>query len=212
MEVIENILPPVNEKGIRSFLGHVGFYYRFIRDFSKLVKPLTNLFVKDKPFIFDKEYGKALDTLKSKLVSAPIVISLDWSLPFEIMCDASDIAVGVVLGQRREKILHVICYAIHVLNPTQMNYATNEKKLLEFVYTFDKLKSNFLGSKLIVYTDQVALKYLFTKQELKPRLLRWILILQQFDMEIQEKRDLRTLLLITCLRCPQLTKQKRNAQ
>ncbi|XP_058765799.1 uncharacterized protein LOC131639312 [Vicia villosa] len=86
----------------------------------------------------------AFETLKSRLVSAPIVISPDWFLPFEIMCDASDIALGAVLGQRKEKLLHVIYYAIHVLNPAQMNYATTEKELLAVVYAFDKFRSYLL--------------------------------------------------------------------
>ena len=116
VEVIANLPPPVNEKGIKSFLGHAGFYRRFIRDFSKISKPLTSLLVKDTSFLFDKKCGEAFETLKSKFVSAPIVISPDWFLPFEIMCNASDIAVGAVLGQRKEKLLHVIYYASHVLN------------------------------------------------------------------------------------------------
>ncbi|XP_050919683.1 uncharacterized mitochondrial protein AtMg00860-like [Lathyrus oleraceus] len=119
VEVITKLPPPINEKGIRSFLGHAGFYRRFIRDFSKITKPLTNLLVKDKAFMFDKECIITFETLKNKLILAPIIIALDWSLPFEIMCDASDIAVGAVLGQRREKLLHVIYYASHVLNPAK---------------------------------------------------------------------------------------------
>lgn len=98
VEVIANLPPLVNEKGIRTFLGHAGFYRRFIRDFSNIYNPLTNFLVKDKPFTFDKECKVAFETLKSKLVSAPIAISPDWSLPFGIMCDASDIVVWVVLG------------------------------------------------------------------------------------------------------------------
>jgi hypothetical protein len=99
VEVISKLPPPVNEKGIRSFLGHAGFYRRFIIDFSKIAKPLTTLLVKDKAFMFDKECAMAFETLKNKLISAPIVIAPDWSLPFEIMCDVSDIIVGVTLGR-----------------------------------------------------------------------------------------------------------------
>ncbi|XP_050896392.1 uncharacterized protein LOC127103157 [Lathyrus oleraceus] len=140
VEVISKLPPPVNEKGIKSFLGNAGFYRRFIRDFSKIAKSLTTLLVKDKAFVFDKECTMAFETLKRKLILEPIVIAPDWSLPFEIMCDASDIAVGVVLGQRREKLLHVIYYASHVLNLAQMNYATTKKELLVVVYAFDKFR------------------------------------------------------------------------
>src|SRR3954466_11483485 len=188
VEVISKLPPPMNEKGIRSFLGHAGFYRRFIRDFSKIAKPLTTLLVKDKNFTFDAECAVAFETIKKKLVSAPIVVAPDWSLPFEIMCDASDIAVGAVLGQRREKLLHVIYYASHVLNPAQINYATTEKELLAVVYAFDKFRQYLLGSRVIVYTDHAALKYLFAKQDSKPRLLRWILLLQEFDVEIRDKK------------------------
>ncbi|XP_050897018.1 uncharacterized protein LOC127103818 [Lathyrus oleraceus] len=140
IEEIEKLPPPMNEKGIRSFLGHAGFYRRFIKDFSKIAKPLTTLLVKDKDFIFDKECVVAFETIKNKLVTTPIVIAPDWPLPFEIMCDASDIAVGEVIGQHRDKLLHLIYYASHVLNPAQMNYATTEKELLVVVYAFDKFR------------------------------------------------------------------------
>ncbi|XP_050877478.1 uncharacterized protein LOC127081249 [Lathyrus oleraceus] len=188
VEVISKLPPPINEKGIRSFLGQAGFYHRFIRDFSKITKPLTTLLVKDKAFMFNKECTTTFETLKNKLISAPIVIAPDGSLPFEIMCDASDIVVGAVLEQRREKFLHVIYYASHVLNLAQMNYATTEKELLVVVYAFDKFRQYLLESKVVVYTDHVALKYLFAKQDSKPRLLRWILLLQEFDVEIRVKR------------------------
>lgn len=115
--------------------------------------------MKDKSFVFDKECVDAFETLKSKLVSELVVISSDWSLPFEIMCDASDIAIGAILEQRRDKLLHVIYHTSHVLNPSQRNYATTGKELLAVLYAFDDFRSYLLGSKVIVYTNHVALKY-----------------------------------------------------
>ncbi|XP_073224888.1 uncharacterized protein [Cicer arietinum] len=170
------------------FLGHTEFYRRFIKDFSKIAKPLTNLLVKDAPFKFNEDCLHAFNNLKNKLIIAPIITAPDWSLPFEIMCDASDSAIGAVLGQRKDKMLHVIYYACDVLNQAQHNYATTEKELLVVVYAFDKFRSYLLGWKVIVYTDHVVLRYLFTKQESKPRLLRWILLLQEFDIEIRDKK------------------------
>ena len=111
IETIEKLLPPSLVKGIRSFLGLTGFYRRFIKDFSKIAKPLSNLLVQGAPFEFDDEFLKAFLFLKEKLVSAPIVVALDWNLPFELMCDASDYAIGVVLGQKRERTFQVIYYA-----------------------------------------------------------------------------------------------------
>ena len=90
VETIEKLLPPSSVKGIRSFLGHVGFYRRFIKDFSKTDKPLSNLLVQGEPFEFDDQCLQAFLFLKQKLVSAPIVVALDWNLPFELMCDAND--------------------------------------------------------------------------------------------------------------------------
>jgi len=98
IEVIEQLPPPTNVRGVRSFLGHVGFYRRFIQDFSQIARPLTNMLAKDAPFNFDDECLDAFYYLKKALISAPIIQPPDWSRPFEIMCDASDYAVGAVLG------------------------------------------------------------------------------------------------------------------
>ncbi|XP_072077040.1 uncharacterized protein [Arachis hypogaea] len=177
IEVIEKLPPPANVKAIRSFLGHAGFYRRFIKDFSKIAKPLSNLLAADTPFVFDTECLQAFEMLKAKLVTAPVISAPDWTLPFELMCDASDHAIGAVLGQRHDKLLHVIYYASRVLNDAQKNYTTTEKELLAVVYAIDKFRSYLVGSKVIVYTDHAALKYLLTKQDSKPRLIRWVLLL-----------------------------------
>ncbi|XP_022032672.1 uncharacterized protein LOC110933774 [Helianthus annuus] len=108
IDTISRLPPPTSVKSIRSFLGHAGFYRRFIRDFSKITRPMTRLLEKDIPFVFDEECLKSFNVLKEQLVSAPILISPDWSLPFELMCDASDYAVGAVLGQRKDKHFHPI--------------------------------------------------------------------------------------------------------
>ncbi|KAK1619148.1 hypothetical protein QYE76_024665 [Lolium multiflorum] len=127
VEAIEKMPYPRDVKGIRSVLGHAGFYRRFIKDFSKISKPLTNLLQKDVPFVFDDDCKEAFETLKKALTTAPIVEPPDWNLPFEIMCDASDFAVGAVLGQRVDKKLNVIHYASKTLDAAQRNYATTEK-------------------------------------------------------------------------------------
>ena len=103
IEVIERLPPPTSVKGVRSFLSHAGFYRRFIKDFSKIAKPLTQLLAKDALFVFSDECLESFCRIKQALISAPILQPPDWDLPFEIMCDASDHAVGAVLGQRRDK-------------------------------------------------------------------------------------------------------------
>ncbi|KAM2262418.1 hypothetical protein ACFXTI_043877 [Malus domestica] len=104
------------------------------------------------------------------------------------MCDASDYALGAVLGQRKDKQPHVIYYASRTLNDAQLNYSTTEKELLAVVFALDKFRSYLLGTKVIIYTDHAALKYLLTKKEAKPRLIRWMLLLQEFDIEIRDKK------------------------
>ena len=101
IEVIEQLPPPMNVKGIHSFLGQAGFYRRFIKDFSQITRPLMNLLAKDAPFEFIDERLNAFHTLKKALISSPIIQPPDWSLPFEMMCDASDYVVGAVLGQTK---------------------------------------------------------------------------------------------------------------
>ena len=131
--------------------------------------------------------------LKDKLVSGPIVVAPDWSYPFELMCDASDFAIGAVLGQKREKIFQVIYYASRTLNDAQLNYATTEKELLAIVFAFDKFRPYLIGNKVMVHTDHSAIKYLMTKKDAKPRLIRWVLLLQEFDVEIKDKKGIENL-------------------
>ncbi|GJS74654.1 reverse transcriptase domain-containing protein [Tanacetum coccineum] len=150
VDVITKLPHPTTVKGVRSFLGHAGFYRRFIQDFSKIARPMTHLLEKKTPFVFSKDCIDAFDTLKKKLTKAPILVVPDWNLPFELMCDASDFAIGAVLGQRKTKHFQPIHYAM--------------------------------------YTDHSALKYLLNKQDAKPRLLRWVLLLQEFDITIRDKK------------------------
>nr|CAN83985.1 hypothetical protein VITISV_018004 [Vitis vinifera] len=141
VKLIIKLLSPTTVKEVRQFLGHVGFYRRFIKDFSKLSKPLCEL-----------------------LVRAP-----NWQLPFEVMCDVSDFAIGVVLGQREYGKHYVIYYASKTLNEAQRNYTTTEKELLAIVFALDKFRA-----------------YL---QDAKARLIRWILLLQEFNLQIKDKKE-----------------------
>ncbi|KAJ9558521.1 hypothetical protein OSB04_013135 [Centaurea solstitialis] len=122
--------------------------------------------------------------------AAPVVVTPDWSKPFEVMCDASDWAVGAVLGQRKEKIFHSIYYASKTLNNAQINYTTTEKELLAVVFAFEKFRSYLMGTKVIIHTDHAAIKYLISKKDAKPRLIRWILLLQEFDLEIVDRKGI----------------------
>ncbi|GJZ09005.1 reverse transcriptase domain-containing protein [Tanacetum coccineum] len=133
VEVIAKLPHPTSVKGVRSFLGHAGFYRRFIQDFSKIARPMTHLLEKETPFFFSEECIDSFNTLKRKLTEAPILIAPDWDLPFELMCDASDFAIGAVLGQRKNKHFQPIHYASKTMNEAQTHYTTTEKELLAVV-------------------------------------------------------------------------------
>ncbi|XP_070035653.1 uncharacterized protein [Nicotiana tomentosiformis] len=155
VDVIEKLPPPTSVKAIRSFLGQGGFYRRFIKDLSKIAKPLCKLLEKYHPFVFSDDHRVEFEELKKKLMTAPIIVAPDWGQPFELMCDASDYTVGAVLGQRKDKFMDPIYYA---------------------------------SSKVIIYTDHAALRYLIEKRESKSRLIRWLLLLQEFDLKIRDRK------------------------
>ena len=127
---VSTLLPPTTVKGIRSFLGHAGFYRRFIKDFSKIARPLCRLLEKDAKFNFDESFQYSFKEIKSKLVEAPIMAKPDWNKEFEIMCNASDYAMGAVLGQKSDKVFRAIYYSNKTFNEAQENYSTTEKEML----------------------------------------------------------------------------------
>nr|GEU98802.1 reverse transcriptase domain-containing protein [Tanacetum cinerariifolium] len=155
-----------------------------IEDFSKISRPMTHLLEKNAPFVFSDDCVQAFQILKEKLTEAPIVIAPNWDQPFELMCDASDFAVGAVLGQQIEKHFRPIHYASKTITEAESNYTTTKKEMLAVVYAFEKFRSYLIMNKSIVYTDHSALKYLFAKKDGKARLLRWILLLQEFDFKV----------------------------
>nr|GEU85985.1 hypothetical protein [Tanacetum cinerariifolium] len=188
VDVIAKLPHPTTVKGVKSFLGHTGFYRRFIQDFLKIAKPITHLLEKETPFVFSKECIDAFNTLKKKLTEAPILVVPDWTLPFELMCDASDFAIGVVLGQRKMKHFQPIHYASKMMTEAQIHYTTTEKEMLAIVYAFEKFRPYLVLSKNIVYTDHSALKYLLNKQDVKPRLIWRVLLLQEFNITVLDKK------------------------
>ena len=121
------------------------------------------------------------------VTTTPIIQAPDWTAPFELMCDTSNYALGVVLAQKIDKLSRVIYYASRTLDAAQENYTTTEKELLAIVFALEKFRSYLLGTRVIVYTDHAALKYLLKKAESKLRLIRWMLWLQEFDLEIRDR-------------------------
>ncbi|KAL6340602.1 hypothetical protein AAG906_010510 [Vitis piasezkii] len=173
VELIVKLPPPTNVKGIRQFLGHAGFYRRFIKDFSKISKPLCELLVKDAKFVWDEKCQRSFEELKQFLTTAPIVRAPNWKLPFEVMCDSSDLAMGAVLGQREDGKPYVIYYASRTLNEAQRTTQL-EKELLAMSFALDKFRAYLVGSSIV--------------QDAKARLIRWILLLQEFNLQIRDKK------------------------
>ncbi|GJT18885.1 reverse transcriptase domain-containing protein [Tanacetum coccineum] len=160
IDVISKLHHPTTVKGIRSF-------------------PSASCFIFSK-----KECIQAFQTLKKKLTEAPILIAPNWDQPYELMCDASDYAIGAVLGQRIEKQFRPIHYMSKTMTEAETNYTTTKKEMLAVVYTFEKFRSYLIMNKSVVYTDHSALKYLFNKKDAKATLLRWVLLLQEFDFKV----------------------------
>nr|GFC75784.1 reverse transcriptase domain-containing protein [Tanacetum cinerariifolium] len=152
---------------------------------------MTHLLEKETSFVFSKDCIDAFKTLKKKLTEASILVVPDWNLPFELMCDTSDFAIGAVLEQRMTKHFQPIHYASKTMTEAQIHYTTTKKEMLAVVYAFEKFRPYLVLSKSIVYTDHSALKYLLSIQDPKPRLLRWVLLLREFDITIRDKKRIR---------------------
>jgi len=138
VDFIKKFPLPTSVKGVQSFIGHPRFYRRFIQDFSKITSLLRYLLVKDVPFKFDEEWMRAFNILKGRLILASVIVSPNWEKEFELMYDASDYAIGVVLSQRQGKVFHTIYYVSKVLTGAQLNYATTENEMLAIVYALEK--------------------------------------------------------------------------
>ncbi|RVW25890.1 Retrovirus-related Pol polyprotein from transposon opus [Vitis vinifera] len=188
LSIFSDMVERIMEVFMDDITIYGGFYRRFIQDFSKLSRPLCELLAKEAKFAWDERCQKSFDQLKQFLTTAPIVRAPNWQLPFEVMCDASDFAIGAILGQREDGKPYVIYYASKTLNEAQRNYTTTEKELLVVVFALDKFCAYLVGSFIIVFTDHSALKYLLTKQDAKARLIRCILLLQEFDLQIRDKK------------------------
>nr|KYP33622.1 Retrovirus-related Pol polyprotein from transposon opus [Cajanus cajan] len=151
ISVISQFTYPSYVREVRSFLGHVSFYRRFVKEFSKKALPLSNLLQKQVDFVFNDRCKQAFDCLKEALTTTPIIQAPNWTIPFELMCDAYNYALGVVLAQKVDKLPRVIYYASRTLDAAQENSTTTEKELLAIVFALGKFRSYFLGSRVIVY-------------------------------------------------------------
>ncbi|CAG9134488.1 unnamed protein product [Plutella xylostella] len=179
---------PTNVKQIKSFLGLVGYYRRFIENFSKLTKPLTALLKKDVPFEWSSEQDTAFQILKEKLTTAPLLQYPDFSAPFVITTDASNYAVGAVLSQGEIGKDKPVAYASRTLNKPEGNYSTTEKELLAIIFAVKTFRPYLFGRKFKIVTDHRPLVWLFNVKDPGSRLIRWRLKLEEYDYEIVYKQ------------------------
>eukprot|EP00253_Pinus_taeda_P009982 PITA_09982 len=185
--IIKRVPPPQKVRDVWSFLGLAGHYRRFIKDFSKLASPLFGLLAKDVEFKWSDDCQKALNELKDKLVSAPILRGPNWAVPFHIHTDASNKAIGATLGQLEEKLPYAIYFVSKNLSKAEMNNTVTEKEFLAVVHALNKFQHYIIGYQTFVYTDHAAIRYLMNKPDVNARIIRWLLLLQQFDLTIVDK-------------------------
>nr|GEV62388.1 reverse transcriptase domain-containing protein [Tanacetum cinerariifolium] len=173
-----------------SCLSHLDTMLQWCKDTNLVLNwEKCHFMVKDEIVLGHKISKNRLE----KLIEAPILVVPDWNLPFELMCGASDFVIGAVLGQRKTKHFQPTHYASKTMIEAQIYWTTTEKEMLAVVYAFEKFQPYLVLSKSIVYTDHSALKYLLNKQDAKPRLLRWVLLLQEFDIIIRDKKGMENL-------------------
>nr|XP_049466988.1 uncharacterized protein LOC125908330 [Anopheles coluzzii] len=187
IEKIKNWKLPTNQKEIKQFLGLIGYYRRFIKDFSKLAKPLTQYLKKEETVnVKDTNYTQAFEKLKNILTSDQILSYPNFNLPFILTTDASNYALGAVLSQVQDKIERPIAFASRSLNKTENNYSTTEKEALAIIWAVNKYYPYLYGQKFTLITDHKPLTFIKTSTR-NSKILRWRLELENFDYDIQYK-------------------------
>jgi hypothetical protein len=189
IEVIVNLQPPSDVKGVQRVLGHFGWYRDIMHDYATAAIPLTNLTKKGTPYNWTLQCQEAFDALKAKLTTYPCLPPPNWDLPFHIYCDASEVAVGSALCQpigENQKI-HLIAFASRQLTDAGRNYSTTERECLAMVFNVKKFRHYLLLNLVVFFVDHMALRYLVNKPDLSGRLVRWIFLLEEFDYTMEYK-------------------------
>ena len=175
---------PTNTTGVKAFLGLCNYYRRFIKGFAQIASPLNKLTSKHVKFKWDADCQTAFDTLKSALVSAPILAYPDFNLPFHLYVDASQTGIGIALGQIIEGKEVAIAFAGRDLNRAERNYSATEREALAVIDGIKRFQPYLRAKKFVIHTDHNALKWLMSIQDPSNRIARWTLLIQQFDFDI----------------------------
>lgn len=188
IEAIKNINLPKTQKEIKSFLGLIGYYRKFIKDFAKITKPLTSCLTKKSKIVIDDNYKNCFDLCKSLLTNEPILKYPDFEIPFTLTTDASNFAIGAILSQGEIGKDLPIAYASRTLSKTETNYATIEKELLAIVWGVKYFRPYLYGRKFNIVTDHKPLVWLFNAKDPSSKIVRWRLRLEEYDYEILYKK------------------------
>jgi hypothetical protein len=180
VQEVMNWKPPTNVRQIRSFLGLAGYYRRFIPDFSRIVKPITELLMKEAKFVWGQKCEDAFHALRQHLTTAPVLAQPDNSKPFDVYCDASSTGLGCVLMQDNR----VIAYASRALRPHEQNYPTHDLELAAVVHALKMWRHYLMGTHCNIFTDHKSLKYIFTQADLNMRQRRWLELIKDYDLEV----------------------------
>jgi hypothetical protein len=175
-----NWMPPTNASEIQSFLELAGYYHQFIKDFSKIAKPMTRLLRKNKDFDWTEECQTSSEELKKRLTSAPVLILPDITKKFDIYCDASRQGLGCVLMQDGK----VVSYATRQLRKHEENYPTHDLELAAVVHALNIWRHYLIGHRCEIYSDHKSLKYIFTQNDLNLRQRRWLELIKDYDLGI----------------------------
>jgi hypothetical protein len=167
-------------------LGHVGYYRRFIKNFTNLDALLFKLLA-EVEFHWDEQCHIYFEILKKNLSSAHVLRGINWSLPFHIFIDASDTALGAMLGQRENQLLYAIYFVSKNLSPTEVNYTITEKKFLLMVHAINKFTHYIIGYEVFVHTDHSNIRFSMNKLVKNARVTRWLLLLQEFNITIIDR-------------------------
>lgn len=203
VSAIINFPAPVDRRELRRFLGMVGYYRGFCKNFSAVVAPLTDLLSPKISFAWSELCQKAFENVKALLISAPVLAAPDFSKPFFLAVDASDLGAGAVLQEGADFVQHPVYYFSKKFNHQQQRYSTIEKETLAVVLAVQHFEV-YLGAseKIIVYSDHDPLKFLHRMRNANQRLMRWSLILQPFNIEIKHVRGADNVLADTLSRAP----------
>ena len=185
VEDILNWKPPTTVHQVRSFMGMAGYYRRFIPDFSRISKPITELLKNSVKFVWSPDCEKAFQTLKKLLTTAPVLAQPDIEKPFDVYCDASGTGLGCVLMQEGR----VIAYASRQLKRHEENYPTHALELAAVVHALKIWRHYLLGNTTNIYIDHKSLKYIFTQSKLNMWQRRWLELIKDYDLEVHYHPD-----------------------